>query len=157
MKYLKYFEQTSAYEAYKNGDDYILPNVSYIVETDKVNYDKLNTIFQNYLTIKALENDLTVSLSYPDYMEGFNGFFQYCIDGDDNWKNLASGTNTESINAGQTLSFRGNIVPDGDSGCGKFTISKKCDIMGNTLSLIYGDDAINQNQALFKCFRGLFT
>jgi hypothetical protein len=38
MKYLKYFEEASAYEAYKNGSDYITPNVSYIVETDKVKY-----------------------------------------------------------------------------------------------------------------------
>lgn len=30
MKYLKYFEDASAYEAYKNGSDYVLPNVSFI-------------------------------------------------------------------------------------------------------------------------------
>lgn len=39
MKYLKYFDNTSAYEAYKNGSNYILPNVSYIVETKVVNYE----------------------------------------------------------------------------------------------------------------------
>lgn len=32
MKYLKYFEEASAYEAYKTGSDYVLPNVSYVVE-----------------------------------------------------------------------------------------------------------------------------
>lgn len=39
MKYLKYFEQASAYEAYKNGSDYVLPNVSYIVENKGVLYE----------------------------------------------------------------------------------------------------------------------
>lgn len=39
MKYLKYFEQASAYEAYKNGSDFILPNVSYVVENSIVNYN----------------------------------------------------------------------------------------------------------------------
>ena len=39
MKYLKYFEQASAYEAYKNGSDYILPNVSYVEENDTIFYE----------------------------------------------------------------------------------------------------------------------
>ena len=39
MKYLKYFEQASAYEAYKNGSDYVLPNVSFVVETKGVSYE----------------------------------------------------------------------------------------------------------------------
>ena len=39
MKYLKYFDNVSAYEAYKNGSDYILPNVSYVVETKGVSYE----------------------------------------------------------------------------------------------------------------------
>ena len=39
MKHLKYFEQASAYEAYKNGSDYVLPNVSYVVETKEVWYE----------------------------------------------------------------------------------------------------------------------
>lgn len=39
MKYLKYFDEASAYEAYKNGSDYVLPNVSYVVEGNTVNYN----------------------------------------------------------------------------------------------------------------------
>lgn len=38
MKYLKYFEQASAYEAYKNGSDYVLPNISYVEEAKDVSY-----------------------------------------------------------------------------------------------------------------------
>jgi hypothetical protein len=42
MKYLKYFEQASAYEAYKASSDYVTPNVSYVVETEGVSYEKFN-------------------------------------------------------------------------------------------------------------------
>lgn len=34
MKHLKYFETEAEYNAYKNGSDFVLPNVSYIEEID---------------------------------------------------------------------------------------------------------------------------
>ena len=39
MKYLKYFEEASAYEAYKNGSAYVLPYVSYIVDGAEVRFN----------------------------------------------------------------------------------------------------------------------
>ena len=39
MKYLKYFEQASAYESYKNGSDYVTPNVSYAADNNVVYYN----------------------------------------------------------------------------------------------------------------------
>lgn len=38
MKYLKYFKTEAGYASFKNGSDYVLPNVSYVVETKDVNY-----------------------------------------------------------------------------------------------------------------------
>ena len=32
MKYLKYFQEDSEYTEYKNSSDYVLPNVSYVVD-----------------------------------------------------------------------------------------------------------------------------
>lgn len=86
----------------------------------------------NYLTIVALEDGLTASLS--------TNACEYCIDGDGNWLSLAAGTTTQSINTGQTLSFRGYLVPN-YSGIGKFTINKKCNLAGNCMSLLFGDEA----------------
>jgi hypothetical protein len=40
MKYLKYFETEAGYASYKNGSDFITPNVSYIVETNDVQYTR---------------------------------------------------------------------------------------------------------------------
>jgi hypothetical protein len=39
MKYLKYFKDASDYEAYKNGSDYVLPNVSYVENSNVVMYN----------------------------------------------------------------------------------------------------------------------
>lgn len=89
----------------------------------------------NYLTIEALEDGLTASLSL--------NACEYCVDGDNNWKSLSTGTATESIGTGHTLSFRGNLTPNSSSGIGTFTISKKCNLKGNCMSMLFGDNAAN--------------
>lgn len=88
----------------------------------------------NYLTIVALEDGLTAKLS--------TNACEYCVDGDGNWKTLTKATNTETINTGHTLSFRGNLTPT-TSGIGTFTISKSCNLEGNCMSMLFGDDASN--------------
>ena len=95
----------------------------------------------NYMTIVALEDGLTASLSA--------NACQYCIDGDGNWIDLPAGTTTQAINSGQSLSFRGNLTPNWVDGIGTFTINKKCNLYGNCMSLLYGDDAVN-NYSLSK-------
>lgn len=39
MKYLKYLQTTNDFESFKNSQDYILPNVSYVVETEGVSFE----------------------------------------------------------------------------------------------------------------------
>lgn len=39
MKYLKYLQTTNDFESFKNSENYILPNVSYVVETQGVSYE----------------------------------------------------------------------------------------------------------------------
>lgn len=89
----------------------------------------------NYLTIEALDDGLTATLSI--------NACEYCVDGDGNWKTLAAGTDTESINSGHTLSFRGNLTPVTNKGIGTFTIRKKCNLKGNCMSMLFGDNAAN--------------
>ena len=104
----------------------------------------------NYLTIVALEDGLTATLS--------GGTVEYCIDGDGNWKTLASNTASESINKEQTLSFRGNLSPNLSSGVGRFIINKSCDLTGNCNSLLFGDNAKSNNSLSGKnyAFKYLF-
>lgn len=88
---------------------------------------------------------------------------EYCVDGDGNWKSLAAGTTTESINNGQTLSFRGNLTPKSSNGIGTFTISKKCNLKGNCMSMLFGDNAADnyslsgKSYAFYKLFNNCYT
>lgn len=148
MKYLKYLQTSNDFESFKNSADYVLPNVSYVVETEGVSFEPYVPDMSNYLTIEALEDGLTAKLS--------RNACEYCVDGDGNWKILAAETATESINIGQTLSFRGKLTPNG--GIGTFTISKKCNLKGNCMSMIFGDEAADncslsgKNYAFYKLF-----
>lgn len=102
----------------------------------------------NYLTIEALEDGLTVSLS--------SNACEYCIDGDGEWKSLSVDAKTQSIGNGHTLSFRGTLTPTSSKGIGTFTISKKCNLKGNCMSMLYGDEAMNNNSVASYAFQGLF-
>ena len=54
MKYLKLFNQASEYEAFKVGDEYVTPNVSYVVENTSVKFNP-NTIVVEPLNLKIGE------------------------------------------------------------------------------------------------------
>ena len=104
----------------------------------------------NYLTIEALENGLTAKLS--------TNACEYCIDGDGVWNTLIADNYTPSINQGQMISFRGNLTPNVSNGIGTFTISKKCNLKGNCMSMLFGDDTENnyslsgKNYAFYRLF-----
>ena len=105
----------------------------------------------NYLTIVALEDGLTASLSA--------NAVEYSIDGNDNWTTLTADTTSPVINTGQYISFRGNLTPASGKGVGTFKISKSCDLTGNCMSLLFGDDAKTNLSLSGKdyVFRKLFS
>lgn len=102
----------------------------------------------NYLTIEALEDNLTVK--FPRAIE-------YGIDGK-GWSILPKNTDTPPINASQTISFRANFIPLYRVGIGTFTISKKCNLKGNCMSMLFGDNAVDnyslsgKNYAFYRLF-----
>lgn len=98
--------------------------------------DGLNPHFDynNYLTIEALEDGLSV---------GFTRAIEYSIDGR-NWELLTTGSSTKIINKGEIVSFRAELTSFG-GGLGMFTINKACNLKGNVMSMIFGDDAANNN------------
>lgn len=109
----------------------------------------------NYLTIVALEDGLTARLSKKAC--------EYCVDGNGNWKTLPASNSTVTINTGQTLSFRGNLTPLSSQGIGTFTISKSCNLEGNCMSMLFGDEAANnfslsgKDWVFFELFRNCTT
>jgi hypothetical protein len=106
-------------------------------------------LYKQYLTIEALEDGLTAKLS--------TNSCQYTLDGI-TWTTLAANTNTPSVNKGQKIHFRGNLTPTTSAGIGTFTISKKCNILGNAMSMLFGDNASSnlslsgKNYAFYKLF-----
>ena len=102
----------------------------------------------NYLTIEALEDNFTVT---------FTNNIEYGIDGK-GWLKLKAFSESQSISAGQTLSFRGNLAPNSSNGIGTFTINKKCNLKGNCMSMLFGDNAADnyslsgKSYAFYKLF-----
>ena len=82
----------------------------------------------NYLTVMALEDGLSVWYSLDCY---------YAIDGGF-WNYLSAEENTPEIKAGQTISFKNEI---NEGSCGYFQIYKECNLLGNVLSIAFGDNA----------------
>ena len=59
MKYLKKFEVASEYDAFKGSEDYILPNVSWIVASDTVMYGISKTEEGDYKVILISRKDIS--------------------------------------------------------------------------------------------------
>lgn len=137
------------------GDDrgYILIDKNIDVYSDDTSGNEPDNVFdiKNYMTIEALEDGLQASLN------GNN--IEYCVDGSNSWISLSSGVYTQSINAGQKLSFRGSgLIPASNKGIGTFSITKRCKLTGNCNSLLFGDDAASNyslaeySYAFYKLF-----
>ncbi len=110
---------------------------------------------EDYFNIKALEDGLTVSFS--------SSGCEYCVDYSNDWKTLERNTPTIVVNTGQRLSFRGDLNPVIGEGIGTFSISKKCSLCGNIMSLLYKDsftdkkDLTGKDYAFYKLFYNCST
>lgn len=101
-----------------------------------------------YLYIESLEDGLTASFS------GNN--IEYSMD-TTLWNLLLEGESTTAVNSGERIYFRGRglIV---SYGIGTFSISKACNIGGNVMSMLYGDDYAYVTKINYEnAFTGLFS
>ena len=93
-------------------------------------------LYENYLTIEALEDGLTTSFS--------TNTIQYSIDGCKTWIELPADTATPVINVGDMISFKATgLVPSSYNGIGYFTINKNFNLLGNVMSMLFGDEGKN--------------
>ena len=131
MKNLKIFATQSDYEAYI-ADKPILPNVSYIKSEESVGYAPKYEPFY----IEAVE-ELRVQFYGND--------LQYSLD-NATWNTLPNGAETPTIRAGEKVYFKAEgLVPEHLKGIGTFTITSRCNVGGNILSLLFGDYAYRQS------------
>ena len=105
----------------------------------------------DYLTIEALEDGLTASIFIPNDHKVY-----YCIDGDQNWMRIQSREETIPIDTGHTISFKANgydVLSYIGGSFGRFSISKKCNLYGNCMSLMHGGDTSKKGFV----FNGLYA
>ena len=146
MKYLRIFEKESDYTQYVGGggDDYVTPHVALIKDNYDVKYQKYEPDYTNdYLTIEALEDEFNVTFTknMPRSININNDTLYYSLDCN-NWVELPFNTSTPYINAGDKIYFKGMLenASTNDS-IGMFVISKRFNLSGNIMSMIFGDDA----------------
>ena len=135
-KYLKLFETHTNYETYINGNDAVKPNVSYCEDVNGVYYNPyVREYDKEYLTFVAIE-DGTFKFSG-------NGIY-YSLDNGTTWVSLPTNTDTPTVNAGKSILWKGNMQMQPYAGIGSFSSTNKFDVVGNVLSLLYGDNFVGQ-------------
>lgn len=142
MKYLRKFETEAEYNAFKESESYVTPNV--VLVNGAVDY---NPAPPPPLYIEAIQ-DLTVR---------FGNTYEYSKN-NNTW---ASGTSSTiiSANAGEKVYFRASgLTASMSSGIGAFTISTgNCNVGGNIMSMVYGADFDGKTEITQSYqFRGLF-
>lgn len=76
-----------------------------------------------------------------------SGHLEYSVNGGQTWVTIANGESTPTVTAGNKVIWRGDLVPStvsNSQGIGTFSATGLYDAMGNTMSLLYGDNYIGQ-------------
>lgn len=103
------------------------------MSSSKVAFD-----YSNYMTIEALDDEVKITYT-KDIEYGVNGI---------GWNKYIKGFDI-IIKKGQLISFKNNLTPGFSNG--EFAIVGKCNLRGNCLSMIFGDNAKdNKDISLYK-------
>lgn len=108
-----------------------------------------------YLTFVAIEN---CDFGF-NYAATGNSPVQYSIDNGSTWVTIRENQATPIITAGNKIIWKGGVIPNGENGIGSFWCSRKFNVEGNPMSLIYGDNFIGQTSLSEKdyAFSSLFS
>ena len=71
---------------------------------------------------------------------------------------MSGSSSTIAVNTGDCISFKG-VIGETDArytGIGTFSMNKYCNLLGNCMSLLYGDEADTNTVAYAYCFKELF-
>lgn len=103
-----------------------------------------------YLTFVA-EEDCTFTFS--------NGPMKYSLDSGNTWTNIAAGVATPTIASGTSIMWRATITPNDSNGVGRFSSTGAFHVEGNPMSVIFGDDFVEQTSLSGKTggFRKMFS
>ena len=104
---------------------------------------------QYYLTFVAKESGT---------FQFTNNSLDYSLDNGSTWTTLASNTPTPTVNAGDKILWKATLTPS-SNGIGRFSSTGQFDVEGNTMSLLYGDNFIGEDDLTGKdyAFYNLFS
>ena len=111
-----------------------IPHVALTMDDFVVHYIDKSDYSNRYLSFVAKE-DGTFKFS--------GNSINYSLDDGSTWIELASETNTPTVNKDDRIMWKGNLTPPPSSandGIGIFSSTGKFDVEGNVMSLLYGDD-----------------
>ena len=146
---------------YRNDNDYNdLDTIEYYWNT----YGRIPTLEEvknynpnnfNYLTFESLEDDNEIYLKCLNIDENSKRTIQWRLSNSNTWNTVTStytGTFITTLNTGEKVYFKGEN--SGYYGT-YFNTTKKFNVSGNIMSLIYGD-AFNENLSIFNSNQGVF-
>ncbi len=135
MRHLKEYYSKAEYEADYHSGKLPFPHVCAV--NGKAVYAKTYKAEQKNdipMYIEALE-DVTVSFT--------TNAIQYSLD-NDVWVDLPVGESTPTIAAGDKVYFKAEgLSPTTSAGIGTFNIAGRCNLGGNIMSLLYGDNFVD--------------
>lgn len=144
MKYLKKYQTKSEYDADYYSGKLPFPHVA-LVEGHVVYAEQFEseTDERTPFYIEAIE-DLTVKFSV--------NAIEYSLD-NSLWESLPVNTETPTVSAGNKIYFRAKgLTSSSSTGIGTFTISGKCNLGGNIMSMQNGADFLN-SRAILSTYR----
>ena len=148
MELIKKFNSYEEYESFKRSEDYKVPNICAIENNGEMNVEyNSNT----YFWIEALE-DITVyfkQLSSDNKPRGNYSFDKIT------WTAFKQNQSVVVL-TGAKLYIKNSVIPTDYNTVGQFIISGACNIGGNIMSLLYGDDFLNNTAIPQYCFSELF-
>lgn len=165
-EYIKKFSNHNEYTAFTQTEDFVKPNVSLCVNENELHYNPyVHDYSKDYLTIKSLEdnNEIKFYATTSDIRKTVS----ISTDNGETWTEYVPPTTTSGVdptailNTGEKLLIKGeNETYANSSNRHTFFSSKTCDLEGNIMSLIYGDNfvtatTLTQNYCFFEMFMGL--
>ena len=93
-----------------------------------------------YLTFVALQ----------DGTFQFSNSINYSIDNGATWTQLAANTATPTITSGNKIIWKATLIPSSKNGIGTFSSTGDFNVEGNAMSLLYGDNFIEQTDLTSK-------
>ena len=149
--YIKLVRSLAELNAFKSSNDYVIPSIILVDDNDNINYNQYippHDYSRDYLTFEALESGTFA----------FTNSINYSIDDGETWTSLSANTNTPTINVGDKIMFKATLYPVSSNGIGTFSSTGEFNIMGNIMSLLYGDNFFGQvslyekNYAFYNLF-----